>query len=89
MNQLNEGQRFLTDPYEALRIAFLVEETDVGETLEMYLGQHDYTFEPKDVGRLIEVVQNYTPGFISWGFGSIFCDLRNQYPDPFPYAKAG
>ena len=87
MNQLNDGQRYLTDPLDALRIAFLVEETDVGETLEMYLGQQDYTFEQKDVGRLIEVVQNYSPGFVSWGFGSIFDDLRQQYPNPFPYAK--
>lgn len=87
MHQLNDGQRYMTDPLDCLRIACLVEETDVGETFGSYLGQHDYTFEQKDVGRLIEIVQNYSPGFVSWGFGSKFDDLRKQYPNPFPYIK--
>lgn len=87
MRQLNDGERFMTDPLECKRIAFLVEETDVGQTQEMYLGQQDYTFEPKDVGRLVEVVLDYSPGFMSWGFGSKFTELRQKYPDPFPYAK--
>lgn len=87
MIQLNNGQRYVTDPFEALRIACLVGEDDVGETQSMYLGQHDYTFEKKDVGRLIEVIQNMSPGFVSWGFGSVFADLRDKYPDPFPYVK--
>lgn len=87
MNQLNDGDRFMTDPFECRRIAFLVEETDVGTTQPMYLGQMDYTFEPKDVGRLLEVVLDYSPGFMSWGFGSKFSELRKQYPNPFPYAK--
>ena len=87
MHQLNDGQRYITDPLECKRIAFLVEETDVGTSQPMYLGQEDYTFEPKDVGRLVEVVLEYSPGFMSWGFGSIFAELRQQYPNPFPYAK--
>ena len=87
MNQLNDGDRYMTDPLDCKRIPFLVEETDVGTSQPMYLGQHDYTFEQKDVGRLVEVVLEYSPGFMSWGFGSIFDKLRKQYPDPFPYAK--
>lgn len=55
--------------------------------MQQYLGQYDYTFEQEDVGRLIEVVQDMSPGFMSWRFGSSFEDLRLQHPDPFPYVK--
>lgn len=87
MIPLHDGRRFVTDPLEALRISALVDSDDVGTTMGQYLGQHDYTFEEKDVGRLIEVIQNMSPGFVSWGFGSIFSDLREKYPDPFPYIR--
>ena len=87
MNLLNEGQRFTTDPIEALRTAFLVQEEDVGSTMSQYLGSQDYTFVESDVGRLGELVQNMSPGFVSWRFGSIFTDLRKKYPDPTPYVK--
>lgn len=84
---LDQGRQFTTDPVDALRTSALVDSDDVGTTMGMYLGQHDYTFEEKDVGRLIEVIQNMSPGFVSWGFGSIFRDLREKYPDPFPYIR--
>jgi len=87
MKVLNDGRQFVTDPMESLRTAALVEEEDVGSTMGQYLGQHDYTFEQKDVGRLIELIENMSPGFMSWGFGSIFSDLREKYPNPFPYVK--
>lgn len=87
MKQVNQGRQYVTDHVDILRTAALVETDDVGSVLPMYLGQHDYTFEAKDVGRLIEVIQNFSPGFMSWGFGSIFSDLRDAYPDPFPYVK--
>lgn len=87
MKQLNKGRRFVCDPIEANRTAFIVEESDVGETQDMYLGQDEYTFEPKDVGRLVEVIQNMSPGSMCWWFGSVFSDLRKQYADPFPYVK--
>lgn len=87
MKILHEGRRFVTDPVEAIRISFLVEETDVGTTLENYLGSDEYTFVKDDVGRLAEAVQDMSPNFESWRFGSIFCDLRKQYPDPKPYVK--
>ena len=85
MNPLNQGRQYVTDHVDVVRTAALVEDTDVGCVFPMYLGQHDYTFEAKDVGRLIEVIQEMSPGSMSWGFGSIFEDLRAQYPDPFPY----
>lgn len=87
MTPLNQGRQYITDPPSALRTAALVDPEDVGVTMSSYLGQHDYTFEEKDVGRLIEVVQNYSPGFVSWKFGSMFDDLREKYPDPFPYVQ--
>lgn len=87
MKKLNEGQRFVTDPIEAKRTAYLVEVADVGKEVPGYLGQSTYTLTESDVGRLVEVVINYSPGFVSWRFGSIFCDLRKQYPDPKPYRK--
>ena len=85
MIQINDGQRFVTDPLEATRIAFLVEESDVGTSFGSYLGQQDYTFSKDDVGRLGEIVMEMSPGFVSWRFGSIFCDLRKKYPDKTPY----
>lgn len=87
MIPLNQGRQYITDPSSCSRVAALVEQTDVGSTLPQYLGQQDYTFEQKDIGRLIETVENYSPGFFSWSFGSIFDDLRAQHPDPFPYVK--
>lgn len=89
MNQLNDGQRHVIDNLEAIRIAFLVEESDVGQSVPQYLGQTDYTFQPDDVGRLVEVVMEKSPGFQAWGFGSVFADLRKQYPDPKPYIPLG
>lgn len=85
MNQLNQGRQYVTDHVDVVRTAVMVEQDDVGCTLPMYLGQFEYTFETKDVGRLIETVEHMSPGFFSWGFGSIFVDLRKQYPDPCPY----
>lgn len=88
MIALNQGRRFTTDPVDASRVAALIEEADVGMEMPMYLGQEDYVFKQEDVGRLIETVENMSPGFFSWHFGSIFDDLRDQYPDPFPYLGA-
>lgn len=85
MNQLNDGQRHTVDNIEASRIAFLVEESDVGTAVPSYLGQSEYTFQPDDVNRLVEVVMEKSPGAMCWYFGSIFKDLRQQYPDPKPY----
>lgn len=85
MHQLNDGREHTVDEYPTRRIAFLVEEQDVGLVQDSYLGQESYTFKPEDVGRLLEVVVDKSPGFISWGFSSIFADLREKYPDPFPY----
>ncbi len=87
MTPLNQGRQYTTDPPQCLRTAALVDTSDVGETMGQYLGQHDYTFEQKDVGRLIEVIENMSPGFVSWGFGSIFSDLREKHPDSYPYIK--
>lgn len=87
MTPLNQGRRDVCDPIDVSRVAALVEESDVGSSLPMYLGQSEYTFEQKDVGRLIETVENMSPGFFSWGFGSRFSDLNEQYPNPFPYVK--
>ncbi|MNO13212.1 hypothetical protein D3C76_28410 [compost metagenome] len=87
MEQLNQGRSYVSDPPFSRRVAFLVQEGDVGLTQEMYLGQEDYTFKPEDVGRLIEVVMDMSPGFLSWRFGSMFSDLTEQYPDPFPYVQ--
>lgn len=88
MQALNQGRQFTTDPVGSKRVAALVEKDDVGSTLPMYLGQSDYTFTEEDVGRLIETTENMSPGFFSWKFGSIFDDLREKYPDPFPYIGA-
>lgn len=89
MNQLNDGRRHNCDNIEATRIAFLVEESDVGQSVPQYLGQTEYTFQADDVGRLIEVVMEKSPGFQAWGFGSVFMDLREKYPDPKPYIPLG
>ena len=88
MQALNQGRQFVTDPPKVRRVAALVEAEDVGSTLPMYLGQSDYTFTKDDVGRLIETVEEMSPGSFSWRFGSIFTDLATQYPDPFPYLGA-
>ncbi|TKW65183.1 MAG: hypothetical protein DI616_15765 [Paracoccus denitrificans] len=70
------------------RTAYVVEASDIGKVQTSYLGQSNYTFEADDEGRLIEVVQNVSPNFISWWFGSSFAELREQYPDPKPYMGA-
>lgn len=88
MRKLNQGRQYVTDPPEVKRTAFLVEAGDVSKTQPNYLGQSPYTFQADDVGRLVEVVVGFTPGFMSWGFSSIFQDLRKQYPDPKPYMGA-
>lgn len=87
MHQLNEGRQYVTDHVDVKRTAFLVEAGDVGSTISQYLGQTDYTFETKDVGRLVEIVQDFSPGYMSWGFGSIFADLNKAHPDPYPYIR--
>lgn len=87
MQQLNDGLRFTTDHVDVKRTAFLVEPEDVGNTIGQYLGQHDYTFEQKDVGRLVEIVQEFSPGYMSWGFGSIFAELNQQHPNTHPYIR--
>lgn len=88
MIKLNTGRQYVTDPPQVKRTAFQVETSDVGKTQKNYLGQTPYTFVPDDVGRLIEVVTGFSPGFMSWGFSSMFADLRKQYPDPKPYMGA-
>lgn len=89
MKKLNEGQRFTTDPVDASRTAYMVEESDVGKQQLNYLGYNQtYTFQADDVGRLIEVVRNMSPGSVSWYFGSMFSELRKQYPDAKPYIGA-
>lgn len=87
MKKLNQGRQYITDPPGVKRTAFHVEYSDVGKTQQQYLGQTPYTFQEDDVGRLVEVVVGFTPGFMSWGFSSVFADLRKQYPDPKPYVK--
>lgn len=89
MKQLNDGQRHVIDNIEATRIAFLVEESDVSQSVPQYLGQTDYTFQSDDIGRLVEVTMEKSPGFQSWNFGSVFADLRKKYPDPKPYIPLG
>lgn len=88
MKALNQGRQYVTDDPQVRRVAALVEEEDVGCEMPMYLGQQDYTFTKNDVGRLIETVENVSPGFFSWSFGSIFKDLADKYPDPSPYLGA-
>lgn len=88
MKKLGEPRRHEIDDLEVQRIAYLIEPSDVGKTQKMYLGQMPYTFLPDDVGRLLEVVKNKSPGFMAWGFGSIFKDLRDQYPETKPYMGA-
>lgn len=88
MKRIGEPRRFTTDELEVLRTAFLVEASDVGKSQPRYLGQTSYTFQEDDVGRLVEVVKNKSPGAMSWWFGSIFADLAFQYPDPKPYLGA-
>lgn len=89
MIQVNEGRRHVVDNVDALRTAFLVETSDVGTGVPQYLGQSGYTFQSDDVGRLVEVITDKSPGFMSWKFGSIFKDLREAYPDPKPYVVLG
>lgn len=88
MKKVSEARRHETDSMEVQRTAYLVEESDVGKTQKQYLGQTPYTFLADDVGRLLEVVKNKSPGFMSWSFGSIFGDLRKQYPETKPYIGA-
>lgn len=89
MIQLNQGQRHYCDNIEALRTAFLVESSDVGLDVPHYLGQSVYTIHESDVGRLLEVVTDKSPGFTSWSFGTTFKDLREAYPETKPYVVEG
>lgn len=89
MKQLNEGRRHEVDNIEASRTAFLVEESDVGTSVPQFHGVREYTFMADDVGRLVEVVTDKSPGFMSWGFGSIFKDLRQAHPETKPYVVEG
>lgn len=79
--------KMVTDPVDAMRLSVIVEASDIGKTQPNYLGQGSYTFLPDDVGRLVEIVRNMSPGFTSWHFGSSFKELREKYPDPKPYVK--
>lgn len=88
MRKVSEIRRHEIDDVDVQRTAYLVEPTDVGKSQKMYLGQQPYTFLADDVGRLLEVIKNKSPGFMSWGFGSIFGDLRKQYPETKPYMGA-
>jgi len=88
VEKLNNGRQYVTDPPQVKRTAFRVESSDVGKTQKGYLGQTPYTFVEDDVGRLIEVVTGFSPGSMSWGFSSIFVDLRKQFPDHKPYIGA-
>lgn len=89
MLKLNEGQRYVTDPVDVSRTAYMVEPQDVGITMGNFHGDKSYTFLADDAGRLVEVVRNMSPGFMSWGFGSLFSDLRQQYPETKPYRIEG
>lgn len=88
MRKVSEIRRHEIDDVDVQRTAYLVEQSDVGKSQKMYLGQQPYTFLADDVGRLLEVIKNKSPGFMSWGFGSIFGDLRKQYPETKPYIGA-
>lgn len=88
MLKVSQARRHEGDGEQVQRIAFVVEANDVGKSQKMYLGQQPYTFLADDVGRLLEVVKNVSPGFMSWKFGSIFADLREQYPETKPYIGA-
>lgn len=88
MKKLGDARRHVIDDLDVQRISFIVEEGDVGKTQKMYLGQQPYTFQNDDVGRLLEVVKNKSPGFMSWHFGSVFKDLREQHPETKPYIGA-
>lgn len=88
MRRLNEFRQMFTDPPKAQRVAYLVEPTDVGVTQGFYLGQHNYVFVEDDVGRLVEVTKFMSPNSVSWRFGSVFKDLREQYPETKPYLGA-
>lgn len=89
MRRLNDFRRMHTDPVEAQRVAYLVEPSDVGVTQGFYLGQTNYAFEEDDVGRLVEVTKFMSPKSVSWRFGSVFADLREQYPETKPYRTEG
>jgi hypothetical protein len=88
VKKVSEIRRHEIDDIEVQRTAYLVEPTDVGKVQKMYLGQQPYTFLADDVGRLLEVVKNKSPGFMAWSFGSIFKDLRQEYPETKPYIGA-
>lgn len=88
MKKVSETRRHEVDSLEVQRTAYVVEENDVGKSQKQYLGQQSYTFLPDDVGRLLEVIKNKSPGFMAWGFGSIFGDLRQQFPETKPYIGA-
>lgn len=89
MRKLNEGERYVTDHVDVVRTAYLVEPIDVGATIDHYHATQKYTFLADDVGRLVEVIRNMSPGSMSWGFGSVFAELRKQYPETKPYVVEG
>jgi len=88
VKKVSEARRHEVDEPEVQRIAYVVESGDVGKTQGKYLGQGSYTFQQDDVGRLLEVVKNKSPGSMSWRFGSLFSDLTTQYPETKPYIGA-
>lgn len=88
MRKVSEPRRFTTDEVEVSRVAYVVEASDIGKTQKNYLGQEPYTFQEDDVGRLLEVVKNKSPGAMSWRFGSMFNDLVAEYPETKPYLGA-
>ena len=57
-------------PDNSQRQAFAVEQGDVGQTRENYMGHNHgrYTFKPDDVGRVVEYIT--MPGYMCWCFGS-------------------
>lgn len=85
MKKISDARRHEIDAPEVQRIGFVVEACDVGKTQSKYLGQESYTFQADDVGRLLEVVKNKSPGSMSWRFGSMFNDLKKQFPETKPY----
>lgn len=88
MKRISEPRRHEIDDLEVTRTAYVVEASDVGKSQGNYLGVHRYTFQQDDVGRLLEVIKEKSPGAMSWRFGSVFKDLAAQYPETKPYIGA-
>lgn len=88
MRKVSDARRHQVDEVEVTRVAYVVEASDVGKTQKNYLGQGPYTFQADDVGRVLEVVKNKSPGAMSWRFGSMFNDITAQFPETKPYIGA-